>query len=135
MPIRKNDTTRALGLLDDYCTKLRRPEEQQLKTAIHRVMGIFQSNLFEALLDIQEFYEITLLNTQKSCEQKLEEVNHMVDKWEKCVSVQHSELGIPVSPVEAQRDQSSGEPSGMESDQHCTSVGSVSGPKRFPSDA
>lgn len=51
--------------------------------------------------DIQEFYEITLLNTQKSCEQKLEEVNHMVDKWEKCVSVQHSELGIPVSPVEA----------------------------------
>uniref|UniRef100_H2RTH8 Discs, large homolog 2 (Drosophila) n=1 Tax=Takifugu rubripes TaxID=31033 RepID=H2RTH8_TAKRU len=101
MPIRKNDTTRALGLLDDYCTKLRRPEEQQLKTAIHRVMGIFQSNLFEALLDIQEFYEITLLNTQKSCEQKLEEVNHMVDKWEKCVSVQHSELGIPVSPVEA----------------------------------
>lgn len=50
--------------------------------------------------DIQEFYEITLLNTQKSCEQKLEEVNHMVDKWEKCVSVQHSELGIPASPVE-----------------------------------
>lgn len=44
------DTARALGLLDDYCTKLRRPEEQQLKTAIHRVMGIFQSNLFEALL-------------------------------------------------------------------------------------
>ncbi|XP_056909849.1 disks large homolog 2 isoform X17 [Takifugu flavidus] len=132
MPIRKNDTTRALGLLDDYCTKLRRPEEQQLKTAIHRVMGIFQSNLFEALLDIQEFYEITLLNTQKSCEQKLEEVNHMVDKWEKCVSVQHSELGIPVSPVEAQRDQSSGEPSGMESDQHCTSVNRPAAVQRSP---
>ncbi|TWW74260.1 Disks large -like protein 1 [Takifugu flavidus] len=48
----RSDTTRALGLLDDYCTKLRRPEEQQLKTAIHRVMGIFQSNLFEALLAI-----------------------------------------------------------------------------------
>lgn len=44
------DTARALGLLDDYCTKLRRPEEQQLKTAIQRVVGIFQSNLFEALL-------------------------------------------------------------------------------------
>uniref|UniRef100_A0A8B9JHS1 Uncharacterized protein n=1 Tax=Astyanax mexicanus TaxID=7994 RepID=A0A8B9JHS1_ASTMX len=24
--------------------------------------------------DIQEFYEVTLLNTQKSCEQKLEEI-------------------------------------------------------------
>lgn len=44
------DTARALGLLEEYCTKLRRPEEQQLKTAIQRVMGIFKSNLFEALL-------------------------------------------------------------------------------------
>lgn len=32
--------------------------------------------------DIQEIYEVTLLNTQKSCEQKLEEINHMADKWE-----------------------------------------------------
>eukprot|EP00064_Thunnus_orientalis_P000558 superscaffoldBa00000028_g559 len=44
------DTARALGLLEEYCTKLRTPEEQQLKTAIQRVMGIFKSNLFEALL-------------------------------------------------------------------------------------
>lgn len=44
------DTARALGLLEEYCTKLRKPEEQQLKTAIQRVMGIFKSNLFEALL-------------------------------------------------------------------------------------
>uniref|UniRef100_A0A8C8EZS0 Disks large homolog 2 n=1 Tax=Oncorhynchus tshawytscha TaxID=74940 RepID=A0A8C8EZS0_ONCTS len=45
-------------------------------------MGVFKSSLFQALLDIQEFYEVTLLNTQKSCKQKLEEVNHMADKWE-----------------------------------------------------
>lgn len=50
--------------------------------------------------DIQEFYEITLLNTRKSCEQKLEEVNHMVDKWEKSVSVQNCELGNSVCPAE-----------------------------------
>ncbi|XP_031427970.1 disks large homolog 2 isoform X11 [Clupea harengus] len=31
---------------------------------------------------IQEFYEVTLLNSHKSCEQKLEEVNHMAEKWE-----------------------------------------------------
>uniref|UniRef100_A0A671X2N0 Uncharacterized protein n=1 Tax=Sparus aurata TaxID=8175 RepID=A0A671X2N0_SPAAU len=42
--------------------------------------------------DIQEFYEVTLLNTQKSCEQKLEEVNHMADKWEKSASIQNSEI-------------------------------------------
>ncbi|XP_027129410.1 disks large homolog 2 isoform X14 [Larimichthys crocea] len=116
MPIRKKDTARALGLLEEYCTKLRKPEEQQLKTAIQRVMGIFQSNLFEALLDIQEFYEVTLLNTQKSCEQKLEEVNHMADKWEKSVSVQNSELAHSACPVEEeeQREQSSSDHSGME---------------------
>ncbi|XP_068577336.1 disks large homolog 2 isoform X3 [Cebidichthys violaceus] len=110
MPIRKKDTARALGLLEEFCTKLRKPEEQQLKTAILRVMGIFQSNLFEALLDIQEFYEVTLLNTQKSCEQKLEEVNYMADKWEKSVSLQNSELACPVE----EREQSSSQPSGME---------------------
>ncbi|KAM9847111.1 disks large homolog 2 isoform 2-T2 [Aulostomus maculatus] len=117
MPVRKKDTARALGLLEEYCTKLRKPEEQQLKTAIQRVMGIFTSNLFEALLDIQEFYEITLLNTQKSCEQKLEEVNHMADKWEKSVSTQKSELVHSACPVEQQREQSSSELSGMEQEE------------------
>ncbi|XP_041948717.1 disks large homolog 2 isoform X14 [Alosa sapidissima] len=82
MPVRKRDTTRAIGLLEDYCSRLRKPEEQQLKTAILRVMDIFKSSLFQALLDIQEFYEATLLNSHKSCEQKLEEVNHMAEKWE-----------------------------------------------------
>ncbi|XP_045895032.1 disks large homolog 2 isoform X14 [Micropterus dolomieu] len=110
MPVRKKDTARALGLLEEYCTKLRKPEEQQLKTAIQRVMGIFKSNLFKALLDIQEFYEVTLLNTQKSCEQKLEEVNHMADKWEKSVSIQNAEFACPVE----EREQSSLEPCGLE---------------------
>uniref|UniRef100_A0A8C7R9Y1 Discs, large homolog 2 (Drosophila) n=1 Tax=Oncorhynchus mykiss TaxID=8022 RepID=A0A8C7R9Y1_ONCMY len=82
IPYPPADTARALGLLEDYCAKLTKPEEQQLKTAIQRVMGVFKSSLFQALLDIQEFYEVTLLNTQKSCKQKLEEVNHMADKWE-----------------------------------------------------
>ncbi|XP_034461566.1 disks large homolog 2 isoform X13 [Hippoglossus hippoglossus] len=120
MPIRKKDTARALGLLEEYCTKLRKPEEQQLKTAIQRVMGIFKSNLFEALLDIQEFYEVTLLNTQKSCEQKLEEVNHMADKWEKSVSIQNSDVAHSACPVEEQREQSSSDPSGMEQGESST---------------
>ncbi|XP_072569780.1 disks large homolog 2 isoform X14 [Paramormyrops kingsleyae] len=86
MPVRKKDTALALGLLEDYCSKLKTPEEQQLKTAILRVMGIFRSSLFQALLDIQEFYEVTLLNTHKTCEEKLEEVNYMADKWERAAS-------------------------------------------------
>lgn len=50
--------------------------------------------------DIREFYEVTLLNTQKSCEQKLVEVNHMVDNWEKGVSPQQCELGYSGDPAE-----------------------------------
>ncbi|NWW28021.1 DLG1 protein, partial [Falcunculus frontatus] len=45
------DTDRALVLLEEYCKKLRKPEEQQLKKAIRKVMGIFKSSLFQALLD------------------------------------------------------------------------------------
>lgn len=40
--------------------------------------------------DIQGFYEVTLLNTKKSSKQKLEELNHMADKWEKSLSVPNS---------------------------------------------
>ncbi|XP_043105932.1 disks large homolog 1-like isoform X2 [Puntigrus tetrazona] len=50
MPLRKRDTARAISLLEDYCSKLKKPEEQQLKTAILRVMGIFKSSLFQALI-------------------------------------------------------------------------------------
>lgn len=33
--------------------------------------------------DIQEFYEVTLLNSHKSREQKIEEANQVAQKWEK----------------------------------------------------
>ncbi|XP_004561751.1 disks large homolog 2 isoform X5 [Maylandia zebra] len=114
MPIRKKDTARALALLEEYCTNLRKPEEQQLKTAIQRVMGIFKSNLFEALLDIQGFYEVTLLNTQKSSKQKLEELNHMADKWEKSLSVPNS-----TCPVEQNRPAAVHEPTHNGQPQPC----------------
>ncbi|XP_041498312.1 disks large homolog 2 isoform X5 [Microtus oregoni] len=83
MPVKKKDTDRALSLLEDYCKKLRKPEEQLLKNAVQRVMSVFKSSLFQALLDIQEFYEVTLLNSHKSCEQKIKEANQVAQKWEK----------------------------------------------------
>ncbi|XP_064025381.1 disks large homolog 2 isoform X12 [Pogoniulus pusillus] len=91
MPVKKKDTDRALVLLEEYCKKLRKPEEQQLKKAIRKVMGIFKSSLFQALLDIQEFYEVTLLNSQKSCEQKIEEAHQVAEKWEKTTSATEQE--------------------------------------------
>ncbi|XP_030216684.1 disks large homolog 2 isoform X4 [Gadus morhua] len=106
MPVRKKDTSRALGLLEEYCSRLRKPEEDALRTAIQRVMLIFKSNLFEALLDIQEFYELTLLNTHKSCEQKLEEVTHMADRWEKAVTPPDPEVTPTPCPSVQKEEQS-----------------------------
>lgn len=82
MPVKKQDTERALLLLQDYCSKLKKPEERQLKIAVERVINIFRSGLFQALLDIQEFYEVTLLNAHTSFEQKTAEVNQVVEQWE-----------------------------------------------------
>jgi disks large protein 1 len=50
MPVRKQDAHRALELLEDYHSKLTRPDDRQLRTAIERVIRIFRSRLFQALL-------------------------------------------------------------------------------------
>ncbi|NWH26206.1 DLG1 protein, partial [Grus americana] len=54
------DTERALEILTRYQSTLRSPEEQELKASIGKVSRIFQSELFQALLDIHEFYDFTL---------------------------------------------------------------------------
>ncbi|GFS14223.1 disks large 1 tumor suppressor protein [Elysia marginata] len=50
MPVRKEDAHRALELLEDYHTRLTKPQDRPLKTAIERVIRIFKSRLFQALL-------------------------------------------------------------------------------------
>uniref|UniRef100_A0A803W1Z0 L27 domain-containing protein n=1 Tax=Ficedula albicollis TaxID=59894 RepID=A0A803W1Z0_FICAL len=110
MPVKKKDTDRALVLLEEYCKKLRKPEEQQLKKAIRKVMGIFKSSLFQALLDIQEFYEVTLLNSQKSYEQKIEEANQVAEKWEKTASAtDHENLQKKQEPAASNGSEGSGQ--------------------------
>ncbi|XP_034470181.1 discs large homolog 1-like protein isoform X5 [Hippoglossus hippoglossus] len=68
MPVRKKDAQRALLLLEEYRAKLNHTEDRQLRHSIQRVIDIFQSNLFQALIDIQEFYEVTLLDSQRWAE-------------------------------------------------------------------
>uniref|UniRef100_A0A8C2XNK6 Disks large homolog 1 n=1 Tax=Cyclopterus lumpus TaxID=8103 RepID=A0A8C2XNK6_CYCLU len=46
---------RALELLQQY------REDSQLQQSLDRVINVFQSQLFSALLDIQEYYELTIL--------------------------------------------------------------------------
>uniref|UniRef100_A0A8C9MFX9 Uncharacterized protein n=1 Tax=Serinus canaria TaxID=9135 RepID=A0A8C9MFX9_SERCA len=47
-------------------------------------VGIFIFEVFSNLND--SFYEVTLLNSQKSYEQKIEEANQVAEKWEKATS-------------------------------------------------
>uniref|UniRef100_A0A0K8SN64 Disks large 1 tumor suppressor protein n=1 Tax=Lygus hesperus TaxID=30085 RepID=A0A0K8SN64_LYGHE len=82
MPVRKQEAHRALELLEDYHAKLTRPQDKQLRLAIERVIRIFKSRLFQALLDIQEFYELTLLDDTKSIQQKTAETIRIANKWE-----------------------------------------------------
>ncbi|XP_062381443.1 disks large homolog 3 isoform X1 [Sardina pilchardus] len=58
--VHKYDTDRAVGLLSQYQANLTRPEEEILKNNVGKVSAIFGSQLFQALLDIQECYEVTL---------------------------------------------------------------------------
>ncbi|XP_062950618.1 disks large homolog 1 isoform X5 [Cynocephalus volans] len=83
MPVRKQDTQRALHLLEEYRSKLSQTEDRQLRSSIERVINIFQSNLFQALIDIQEFYEVTLLDNPKCIDRsKQSEPIRPVNTWE-----------------------------------------------------
>uniref|UniRef100_A0A2I3HGF6 Disks large homolog 1 n=1 Tax=Nomascus leucogenys TaxID=61853 RepID=A0A2I3HGF6_NOMLE len=73
MPVRKQgeNTQRALHLLEEYRSKLK------------RVINIFPSNLFQALIDSQEFYEVTLLDNPKCIDRlKPSEPIEPVNTWE-----------------------------------------------------
>ncbi|KAM4621276.1 disks large homolog 3 isoform 2-T2 [Polymixia lowei] len=77
--VHKYDTERAVGLLRQYQANLTSPEEQALKTSVGKVSAIFGSRLFQALLDIQECYEVTL---QLNMEQNVVKEDSMQDAWE-----------------------------------------------------
>ncbi|XP_037938659.1 disks large 1 tumor suppressor protein isoform X4 [Teleopsis dalmanni] len=74
---------RALELLEDYHSRLSDPQNRALRIAIERVIRIFKSRLFQALLDIQEFYELTLLDESKTVQQKTAETLQIASKWER----------------------------------------------------
>ena len=82
MPVCKAEAHRALELLEDYYARLDENEEKELKVAIERVIKIFKSRLFQALLDIQEFYELTLMDDCKTSEIKTNEALEMASRWE-----------------------------------------------------
>ncbi|XP_054886991.1 disks large homolog 3-like isoform X4 [Poeciliopsis prolifica] len=77
--VHKYDTERAVELLRQYQANLTSPEEQALKTSVGKVSAILGSQLFQALLDIQECYEVTL---QLNAEQTVVKEDSGQDVWE-----------------------------------------------------
>ncbi|XP_041846515.1 disks large homolog 3 isoform X4 [Melanotaenia boesemani] len=77
--VHKYDTERAVGLLRQYQANLTSPEEQALKTNVGKVSSILGSQLFQALLDIQECYEVTL---QLNSEHTVVKEDNRQDAWE-----------------------------------------------------
>ncbi|KAM8873633.1 uncharacterized protein AB9W97_015385 isoform 2-T2 [Spinachia spinachia] len=79
MPVRQKDAQRALELLQQYRANLEQrqrnqsrtaeghaEEDSQLQQSLDRVINVFQSQLFSALLDIQEYYEFTIRTDSRS---------------------------------------------------------------------
>ena len=73
---------RALELLEEYNNRLSAPQHRELREAIDKVINLFKTNLFQALLDIQEYYDDTLANERKSVDQKTYETNQIAARWE-----------------------------------------------------
>ncbi|XP_050080272.1 disks large 1 tumor suppressor protein isoform X7 [Anopheles maculipalpis] len=91
MPVKKQEAHRALELLEDYHSRLSSPQDRALRSAIERVIRIFKSRLFQALLDIQEFYELTLLDESKTIQQKTAETLLIASKWEQDNAIKANE--------------------------------------------
>uniref|UniRef100_UPI00398E389B disks large homolog 1 isoform X4 n=1 Tax=Pristiophorus japonicus TaxID=55135 RepID=UPI00398E389B len=102
MPVRKQDAQRALKLLENYRAKLGKTEDRQLSASIERVINIFRSNLFQALIDIQEFYEVSLLDNQPILAQKTTGIVPAVRNWDipslPSTNVTSEALPISLSP-------------------------------------
>lgn len=113
MPVRKAEAHRALEQLENYRETLHYsdlPDDQELRAAVDRLIRIFKARLFQALLDIQEFYQLTLLDQSKTVEQKTAETLEMACKWERSpmIGAGGPAMGIPLpgltSPTLSQLD-------------------------------
>jgi guanylate kinase/C-terminal processing protease CtpA/Prc len=76
------DAYLALERLEKYRERLTRTEDKELREALDRAISAIRSKLFQALLDIQEFYVHTLDGTLPES-QKTSETRDYAKKWEK----------------------------------------------------
>lgn len=124
MPVRKQDAYRALELLEEYYNRLDSPEDKPLKNAIDRVIKVFKSRLFQALLDIQEFYESILLDEQSGHAAKIQATLQLAEEWEK----------QPMLKRDTQNGRSTREPTTTTNDSPAVDTLVTENPVNYPTD-
>ncbi|KAE9553981.1 hypothetical protein FO519_002798 [Halicephalobus sp. NKZ332] len=82
MAHKSGEAHRALERLEEYHAELTRPSDAELKYAIEKIIGIFKTRLFQALCDIQDFYDNTLINERISFDDKTRETKRLAERWE-----------------------------------------------------
>ncbi|KAL5476132.1 hypothetical protein EMCRGX_G026040 [Ephydatia muelleri] len=107
MPVRKQDAHRALELLEEYRKRLSGTDNQALRDALSKAIVAIRAKLFQALLDIHEFYTITLEDSNKSADVKTQETLQLAERWEGHTSPIPAEVTVYVqktlSPVVSPR--------------------------------
>lgn len=79
---RKSEAHRALELLEEYHAELNKTTDIELKFAIEKLISNFKGNLFQALCDIQDLYDNTLMNARLGVPQKVTETRRFAERWE-----------------------------------------------------
>ncbi|CAD5234703.1 unnamed protein product [Bursaphelenchus xylophilus] len=79
---RKSEAHRALELLEEYHAELTKTTDIELRKYIEKIISYFKSNLFQALCDIQDLYDNTLMNERVGVLQKISETRRFAERWE-----------------------------------------------------
>nr|QQY02496.1 disks large homolog 1 [Cryptocotyle lingua] len=109
MGLRKREAHLALDQLAEYRNHLDSRIDAPLISALTRLMNVFQSRLFLALLDIQEFYESTLLDPDKNSDEKTAAALDVALRWENI-----SSPSLVASTIDLRRSNSSNELSSLD---------------------
>ena len=92
--VRKREAYLALERLESYRDKLNKTGDRELRQALDQAITAIRSKLFQALLDIQEFYVHTL-DASLPESQKADQTRQLADRWKT-----HSP--VPTTPREDQ---------------------------------
>ncbi|GMT04872.1 hypothetical protein PENTCL1PPCAC_27046 [Pristionchus entomophagus] len=77
-----DDAHRALEQIEDFHEQLNDPRDVEFRRSIESLIKCFKDNLFSALLELQDLYDYTLLNSSKQQSDKIREVRRLVDLWQ-----------------------------------------------------